>query len=67
MEQFLANQARGILAADFFHIDTALGTRLYALVFLEHGTRRLHVAGRHRPPDPGLDDSTGSQSCYRYR
>jgi hypothetical protein len=44
-KQFLANQARGLIAADFFHIDTALGTRLYALVFLEHGTRRLHIAG----------------------
>lgn len=33
------------MAADFVHIDTALGLRLYALVFLEHGTRRLHVAG----------------------
>jgi putative transposase len=43
--QFLASQARGIVAADFFHIDTALGKRLYALVFLEHGTRRLHIAG----------------------
>jgi putative transposase len=44
-KQFLATQARGIIAADFFHIDTALGKRLYALVFLEHGTRRLHIAG----------------------
>ncbi|WP_237774032.1 hypothetical protein [Actinosynnema sp. ALI-1.44] len=44
-KQFLANQAHGIIAADFFHIDTALGTRLYALVFLEHSTRRLHIAG----------------------
>ncbi|MBP2329289.1 transposase InsO family protein [Kibdelosporangium banguiense] len=44
-KQFLANQARGILAADFFHLDTALGKRLYALVLLEHGTRRLHIAG----------------------
>lgn len=43
--QFLASQARGITAADFFHIDTVLGKRLYALVFLEHGTRRLHIAG----------------------
>ena len=33
------------MAADFVHIDTALGLRLYALVFLEHGTRRLHVTG----------------------
>ncbi|MFD8864354.1 hypothetical protein ACFV1F_08230 [Streptomyces sp. NPDC059590] len=38
-------QAEGIIAADFFHIDTALGKRLYALVFLEHGTRRLRITG----------------------
>lgn len=29
---------------DFFHIDTALGKRLYARVFLEHRTRQLHIA-----------------------
>jgi transposase InsO family protein len=44
-KQFLTRQAHGILAADFFHIDTALGHRLYALVFLEHATRRLHITG----------------------
>jgi putative transposase len=44
-KQFLASQARGITAADFFHIDTALGKRPYAPVFLEHGTRQLHIAG----------------------
>ncbi|MFC4853009.1 integrase core domain-containing protein [Actinophytocola glycyrrhizae] len=43
--EFLTAQAQGIIAADFLHIDTALGQRLYALVFFEHGTRRLHVAG----------------------
>lgn len=43
--EFLTAQAQGIIAADFLHIDTALGERLYALVFLEHGTRRLHVTG----------------------
>jgi hypothetical protein len=43
--QFLFNQAYGIIAVDFFHLDTALGNRLYALVFLEHATRRLHIAG----------------------
>ncbi|MEV0057273.1 hypothetical protein AB0H34_43130 [Saccharopolyspora shandongensis] len=26
-------------------MDTALGQKLYALAFLEHGTRRLHIAG----------------------
>ncbi len=43
--EFLTEQAEGIIVADFFHIDTALGGRLYALVFLEHGTRRLHITG----------------------
>jgi transposase InsO family protein len=43
--EFLTAQAEGIIAADFFHIDTALGKRLYALAFLEHGTRRLHITG----------------------
>ncbi|MGW5663953.1 hypothetical protein ACWEWG_28345 [Streptomyces sp. NPDC003758] len=36
---------RSIIAVDFFHLDSALGRRLYALAFLEHGARRLHIAG----------------------
>ncbi|ROP34952.1 integrase core domain-containing protein [Saccharothrix texasensis] len=43
--EFLTAQAQGIIAADFLHLDTVLGRRLYALVFLEHGTRRLRVTG----------------------
>ncbi|USX56328.1 integrase core domain-containing protein [Lentzea sp. HUAS12] len=43
--EFLTAQAEGIIATDFFHIDTALGKRLYALVFLEHDTRRLQITG----------------------
>lgn len=43
--QFLTTQPHAIIAVDFFPIDTALGNRLYALVFLEHATRRLHIAG----------------------
>jgi hypothetical protein len=43
--EFPTAQAEGIIAADFFHIDTALGRRLSALAFLEHGTRRLPITG----------------------
>jgi len=43
--QFLHAQAAGILAVDFLHVDTVLRKRLYVLVFIEHGTRRMHLGG----------------------
>jgi hypothetical protein len=43
--QFMHARAAGILAVDFFHVDTVLLKRLYVLVFIEHGTRRMHLGG----------------------
>jgi len=43
--QFLRAQAAGILAVDFLHVDTVLLKRLYVMVFIEHGTRRMHLGG----------------------
>jgi putative transposase len=43
--QFLHAQAAGIVAVDFLHVDTVLLKRLYVLVFIEHGRRRMHLGG----------------------
>ena len=50
-KQFLTAQARGILAADFVHVDTVLLRRLYALIIIEHSSRRVHLAGITANPD----------------
>ena len=49
--QFLTAQARGILAADFVHVDTVLLRRIYALIVIEHGIRHVHLAGITASPD----------------
>ena len=43
--QFLRVQASGIVACDFFTVETVLFRRLYALVFIELSTRQVYLAG----------------------
>jgi transposase InsO family protein len=50
-KQFLTAQARGILAVDFVHVDTVLLRRVYALIVIGHGTRRVYLAGITANPD----------------
>jgi hypothetical protein len=42
--EFLRAQAGGIIACDFFTVETAWLRTLYVLVFIELGSRRIHVS-----------------------
>ena len=50
-KQFLTAQAHGVLAVDFVHVDALLLRRIYALIVIEHGTHRIHLAGITTNPD----------------
>jgi transposase InsO family protein len=43
--QFLHQQAAGVIACDFFCVETILLRQIYVLFDIELGTRRVHLAG----------------------
>jgi hypothetical protein len=49
--EFLRAQAEGIISCDFFSVETAWLRTLYILVFIELGSRRIHVCPSTVHPD----------------
>jgi transposase len=50
-KEFLAQQAAGILASDFFTVETVWLKTLYVLIFIELSTRQVHLMGVTDHPD----------------
>ena len=59
--QFLSAQARGVVACDFFTVETVFLKTLYVLVFMHIETRRILGIGGKRQPERDLGDAAGAQ------
>lgn len=49
--EFIASQAKAMVATDFFTVDAVLLRRFYVLFVIEINSRRVHIAGITTSPD----------------
>src|SRR5439155_12917028 len=59
--QFLAAQAKGIVACDFFTVETVFLKTLYVMVFMHVQTRRILGVGASANPEVDLGDPAGAE------
>jgi putative transposase len=62
--EFLRAQADGILACDFFTVETAFLRTLHVLFFIEIGSRRLHVAVATHNPNGTFVTQQARNLCF---
>ncbi|MGH2659029.1 MAG: integrase core domain-containing protein [Actinomycetota bacterium] len=62
--QFLRGQGAGILASDFFTVQTVWLKTLYVLIFIELSTRRVHLAGVSAHPDSAWVTQQGRNLAF---
>jgi putative transposase len=65
--EFLRTQADGILACDFFTVETAFLRTLYVLFFIEVGSRRLHITTATRHPNGTFVTQQARNLCFQTR
>jgi transposase InsO family protein len=63
--EFLRAQGDGVLACDFFTVETAFLRTLYVLFFIEVGSRRLHITTATRHPNGTFVTQQARNLCFK--